>query len=146
MLLDVRHVKLLNLRTPRVKGKLCFNPITDELRRQYQIEHSQFRELSRCCRDLVATLRALLQDWGSFLETRLYEEALIHHPWLALRSFGCLRSAAQPSPCCAAQLIVMLVEFRDRRVEFAAKFDNLLIELGDGLLRNQANAGFRIRP
>ncbi len=78
MLLDIRHLKLLNFRTPRVQGKLCFNPITEELRCQYQIDDSQFRELSTGCRDLVAALRALLQDWGAFLEVRLYEEALIY--------------------------------------------------------------------
>lgn len=78
MLLDVRHVKLLNFRTSQVQGKICFNPITEELRRQYQIDESEFRELSLGCRDLVATLRALLEDWGAFLETRLYSEALVH--------------------------------------------------------------------
>ena len=39
----------------------------------------------------------------------------------------------------------MQIEFRYGLIEFAAKFQNVLIELGDGLLRNQANAGFRIR-
>lgn len=29
MLLDVRHVKLLNVRRPRVQGKRFFNPITE---------------------------------------------------------------------------------------------------------------------
>jgi GxxExxY protein len=78
MLLDIRHLKLLNFRTPRVQGQLCFNPITEGLRCQYHIDDSHFRELSSGCRDLVATLGALLQDWGAFLEARLYEEALIH--------------------------------------------------------------------
>lgn len=78
MLLDVRHVKLLNFRTPRVQGKLCFNPLTDRQRRRYRFESSEWRELSPRCRESGSTLKALLQDWGAFLETRLYEEALIH--------------------------------------------------------------------
>jgi GxxExxY protein len=78
MLLDVRHVKLLNFRTARVQGKLCYNPLTDEQRRLYRFEVSEWRELSPRCRELGSTLKALLQDWGAFLEARLYEEAIIH--------------------------------------------------------------------
>lgn len=78
MLLDVRHVKLLNFRQPKVQGKLCVNPLTFQRRHEYKFDYSRFRELSSRCRQLVDLLSALVQDWGAFLETRLYEEALIH--------------------------------------------------------------------
>lgn len=78
MLLDVRHIKLLNFRTPRVQGKLFFNPLTDERRRQYQFDLGNWKELSPRCCELASMLKDLLLDWGAFLETRLYEEALIH--------------------------------------------------------------------
>jgi GxxExxY protein len=78
MLLNIRHVKLLNFRTPSVEGKLCFNAVTERLRYQYQIDYSEFQELSSSCRELISLISDLLEDWGAFLAVRLYEAALIH--------------------------------------------------------------------
>jgi GxxExxY protein len=78
MLLDVRHVKLINFRTPRVQGRLCFNGLSEGRRRVYHIQRNEWRELSPRCGELMSILTGLLQDWGAFLETQLYEEALVH--------------------------------------------------------------------
>lgn len=78
MLADVHHVKLLNFRTAKVQGRLRFNALTLEARRRMQWETSSHRPFSMACTRLEERLRSMLSDWGGFLDSRLYEEALIH--------------------------------------------------------------------
>lgn len=70
--------KLLNFRSQKVEGKLLVTPFTLETRRKIQVCASKWRELSPECGVLRTTLMNLLMDWGACLETRLYEEGLIH--------------------------------------------------------------------
>lgn len=78
MLLDVRHVKLLNFRTAKVQGRLQFNALTTAKRLRFENDASLWRPLSDHCPSLRQRLADLLADWGGFLDYRLYEEALIH--------------------------------------------------------------------
>ena len=77
MLLDIRHVKLLNFRPAKVRGRLRYNPLTDSVRHQFKLRTGQWRQLTPRCKELASTLRMLLEDWGAFLETQLYEEAIV---------------------------------------------------------------------
>ena len=77
MLAEVNHAKLLNFRPARVQGRLQFNVMMPEARRQLQWEASGWRALSSKCDALRERLRSVLAEWGGFLDTRLYEEALI---------------------------------------------------------------------
>lgn len=78
MLLNVRHVKLLNFRTAKVQGRLQFNALTTSKRRQFDLDASRWQRLSDHCPSLRQRLADLLADWGAFLDYRLYEEALVH--------------------------------------------------------------------
>lgn len=78
MLADVNHAKLISFRTAKVQGRLRFNAMTSSQRRQLTWHETEWRPLSSECSTLYERLRHLLQDWGSYLETNLYEEALIH--------------------------------------------------------------------
>jgi GxxExxY protein len=78
MLLSVRHTKLLNFRAAKVQGRLRFNALTDAERRRWVCDDSSWRVASDGCAALKRQFCELLMDWGAFLETRLYEEALIH--------------------------------------------------------------------
>ena len=78
MLVSVGHAKLLNFRTPLVQGRLRFNTLTPERRRQLTWEYSAWRALSPECAALNARVRDLLADWGAFLESHAYEDALVH--------------------------------------------------------------------
>jgi GxxExxY protein len=78
MLLDIRHVKLLNFRTAKVQGRLRFNAITTEKRHRFQADTREWKPLSDQCEPLRRHMEDLLADWGAFLDARLYEEALVH--------------------------------------------------------------------
>lgn len=78
MLLDVRHVKLLNFRTPKVQGRLQFNALTTAKRHQFHLDTTRWHPLSNQCAPLHRRFADLLSDWGAFLDARLYEEALVH--------------------------------------------------------------------
>ena len=78
MMLSINHVKLLNFRSPRVQGRLRFNVLLAQDRRLLNWDDSDWRQLSSECNGLRQRLRHLLDDWGPALESRLYENALIH--------------------------------------------------------------------
>ena len=78
MLLGVRHGKLLNFRTGKVQGRLRFNALSDEERRQWTRDDHAWRSFSSECAALKQRACDILADWGACLDTRLYEEALIY--------------------------------------------------------------------
>ena len=78
MLLDVRHVKLLNFRPAKVQGRLQFNDLTTAKRLCFETGASLWQPLSDHCLPLRQRFAELLADWGAFLDYRLYEEALVH--------------------------------------------------------------------
>lgn len=87
MLQAVNHAKLINFRTDRVEGRLRFNAVTPAERLRLNI-NERWRPQSERCEELVQRAKALLSDWGGFLDFHLYEEALIHHFGGADRAVG----------------------------------------------------------
>ena len=79
MLLSVNHGKLLNFRNARVEGRLRFNAIMTEARYRLSVDDLLWNPLDANCLVLMKYTRALLSDWGGFLDFRLYEDALIHY-------------------------------------------------------------------
>jgi GxxExxY protein len=77
-LLGIQRGKLLNFRPPKVQGKLVATSLTQEERRHFTEDIERWSELTPVCGTLRRTILDLLQDWGSFLEAGLYQEALIH--------------------------------------------------------------------
>lgn len=78
MLVAVNHAKLLNFRPGKVQGRLRFNVMMPDERRRLVWNEAGWRPLSACCKKLYKRLRIVLEDWGGFLDTHLYEEALVH--------------------------------------------------------------------
>lgn len=78
MMMNLRHVKLLNFRTPKVQGRLQYNALTAAKRHQFRLQASRWQQCSDHCGPLRQRMADLLADWGAFLDARLYEEALIH--------------------------------------------------------------------
>lgn len=77
MLLNVRRAKLLNFRNQRVEGRLRNNVLTRDQRHQVRFEVSKWCALSDRCEQLRELMIGLLRDWGAFLDSQLYEDALI---------------------------------------------------------------------
>ena len=78
VLLSVDRVKLLNFRSAKVTGRLKRAPLFAGKNREIRVVATDWRPLSDRCGSLTGQMKELLQDWGAFLEARLYEEALIH--------------------------------------------------------------------
>lgn len=79
LLQNVRLVKLLNFGESEVRGKLLRNALTEPERHQPTMRKTGWKPLGPRCTDLIAHLKQLIRDWGTHLDFRLYNEALIHH-------------------------------------------------------------------
>ncbi|GDY19808.1 hypothetical protein LBMAG56_11530 [Verrucomicrobiota bacterium] len=79
MLEDIRLVKLLNFGEAEVRGKLLRNALTEPERNQPTMRKTGWKPLGPRCTELVEHLKELIRDWGTHLDYRLYNEALIHH-------------------------------------------------------------------
>lgn len=77
MLLDNFCIKLLNFRNAKVEGKLRISPIKKQIRYAYSINAHQWQPISRQCDQLKEHFCEIMSDFGAFLDTNLYEEALI---------------------------------------------------------------------
>lgn len=78
MMLNVGHVKLLNLRPPKVQGRLQFNALSTADRHAIVWDETKWRPLSTHCGELKQHARNIITDWGAYLDSRLYNEALLH--------------------------------------------------------------------
>lgn len=78
MLGETNRAKLLNFRTERVQGKVCYNPLTDAGRSRALIQTSGWHPQSAACEMLLRQLQNLVADWGTHLSVRLYNEAMVH--------------------------------------------------------------------
>ncbi len=72
MLQNVRLVKLLNFGGPHVRGELLQNAMEERDRHQPRLRNSGWRIQSPNCQRLVDHMRALLADWGTHLDSSLY--------------------------------------------------------------------------
>lgn len=77
MLAEVNHVKLLNFRSPGVRGRLRFNAVLGCERRRPQWHEAGWRPVTPRCSLVRQRLRDLVADWGTHLDYHLYEEALV---------------------------------------------------------------------
>lgn len=77
-LLGVQRGKLLNFRPAKVQGKLIATGLTQGRHRCFTPITKHWQDVTPACATLRQTMLDLLQDWGTFLDTALYEEALIH--------------------------------------------------------------------
>jgi GxxExxY protein len=77
-LLGLQRGKLLNFRPPKVQGKIIATSLTSESRRRFEAVAERWSDLTPSCSVLYQITLDLLHDWGSFLDLRLYQEALIH--------------------------------------------------------------------
>lgn len=70
--------KLVNFRPARIESRYVNAALSTEERSQFSIDRLCWSPIGPRCAMLAETLTELLSDWGAFLDTRLYDEALIH--------------------------------------------------------------------
>ncbi len=78
LLTGLNHGKLLNMRPASVEYRYVSTRLTEATRRAYSFDITEFDATSPAACRLYNVLRALFSDWGAFLETQLYHDALIH--------------------------------------------------------------------
>lgn len=77
-LTNIQHGKIINFRTPSVTHEFVSTGLTSEKRKMFSIHESdQFKE-SSTAQKLKKAAIGLFNDWGLFLDTTLYKEALCH--------------------------------------------------------------------
>jgi GxxExxY protein len=79
MLQNIRLVKLLNFGEAKVRGKLLCNALSEADRFRSTMRATGWKPLGHRCEELLTQLRELIHDWGTHLDYRLYNEALIHY-------------------------------------------------------------------
>lgn len=72
------HGKLVNLRTASVQYRTVNAVVTSSERRSFKLMMERWRPLTSRCAEFMEVLQALLSTWGVFLDSHLYEEALIY--------------------------------------------------------------------
>jgi hypothetical protein len=85
MMTGVNHVKLLNFRPAKVRGQMRYNAVPRDARRSPLWHADTWSAVTPRCLELRQHLTNLVADWGTHLDVRLYQEALV---------FGCGGEAA----------------------------------------------------
>ena len=78
MMLGIGHTKLLNFRAEKVQGRLRFNALSQADRHRLVWEEDAWQPLTEKCEELRQHTRNSINDWGAYLDCRLYDEALRH--------------------------------------------------------------------
>ncbi len=75
---NVNHIKLVNFRPAKVRGLLRFNAVLSPERNGPHWQDATWRAVTPACEALRQQLFELITDWGTHMDSRLIEEALIH--------------------------------------------------------------------
>jgi GxxExxY protein len=78
LLLDLLHGKLVNFRGESVEHEFVNAPIPRAERVGFDVEADRYLTPAGLVPDLLDLVVTMLRDWGTGLDVRLYEEALIH--------------------------------------------------------------------
>lgn len=75
---NTRHGKIINFRPTSVEHEFVSTTLNHGTRTLFHIQDSLWNEYSENARKLRNLMVDILNDWGAFFDTHLYEEALIH--------------------------------------------------------------------
>lgn len=77
-LTGLQHASLINFRSERLEHEFVSTRLTQITRRQFDINLDQFCCQSAECSRLLDVLARLLNEWGAYLDPKLYRDALTH--------------------------------------------------------------------
>jgi GxxExxY protein len=78
MLTGLNHAKLVNMHPPSVQHRFISTNMTPEKRYHFSINDEEWIELDEDSVWLQQKFMRLLDEWGTFLEINLFDEAIIH--------------------------------------------------------------------
>jgi len=70
--------KLINFRSGRVESEFVSTSLDEQQRHAFSLKLDDWREVNRDSSRLKSVVEDLMNDWGAFLEARLYSEAIVH--------------------------------------------------------------------
>lgn len=77
-LTDTQHGKIINFRPPSVEHEFVSTSLTQAERRSFSVNEENWNYDSEAAAKLKSITVDLLRDWGAFLDTDLYKEAICH--------------------------------------------------------------------
>ena len=78
LLTEMRHGLLINLRPGEVKKRYVSTTLESAERRRFVVHDTDWQAVNDSSQRLRGIFLELLADWGAFLQTLLYREAIIH--------------------------------------------------------------------
>lgn len=85
-LANTQHGKIINFRPDSLKWRFISTSLTITDRSQYSIQTSTWNPRTNEALNFPELLKNLLDDWGAYLSTNLYKEALCHFIGLRLEN------------------------------------------------------------
>ena len=77
-LTHTKHGKIINFRPPSVEHEFVSTTLTHANRKMFSVSEKHWNNYSDSAVKLKSLLIPLLKDWGVFLDTNIYKEALCH--------------------------------------------------------------------
>ncbi|MCI0697380.1 GxxExxY protein [candidate division KSB1 bacterium] len=78
LLTGMRHGKLINMRPSSVESRFVSTNITPAKRYEFSLDETEWQDLDEDSVSLKRLVVDLLNDWGAFLSTDLFYDAVIH--------------------------------------------------------------------
>jgi GxxExxY protein len=78
MLLGLSHGTLFNFRAQSLQHEFVSTRLTPEKRSQFSIIDSEWNDIDAASQNCKSILQEILLDWGAFLDTELYTDAITH--------------------------------------------------------------------
>jgi len=75
---NTQHGKIINFRPPSVTHEFVSTGLDSEKRHKFSIHHENWLHESKKAQHFESTILDLFEDWGLFLNTSLYKEAICH--------------------------------------------------------------------
>lgn len=85
-LTNCQHGKIINFGPDSLEWRFISTSLTVNDRAKYSLETSKWNPKEPKAQDIPSILKSLLDDWGAYLSTTLYKEALCHFLGLPLES------------------------------------------------------------
>jgi len=73
-----KHGKIINFRPASVEHEFVSTTLDHKARRSFRVHDSRWDRCSEDADELRNRMIDILHDWGAFLDTHIYEEAIIH--------------------------------------------------------------------
>jgi GxxExxY protein len=91
LMLGTKHGKLINMRQPSVESRFVSTRLTPEKRYDYTIQVHQWQDIDKNSMWLKQTMIDLIGEWGAFLDTTLFCEAINHFRVVKIKLFKKLK-------------------------------------------------------